>query len=322
MLPESFCQLKVLKELDLSDCQDLKELPECFGKLSELHSLNLTSCSKLQLLPESFCNLSKLKHLNLSCCASLEKLDSSLGNLKLQTLDLSGCLTLALLPDNVRKMTSLTRLLANAADSAVTGNSYTPSSLRLPFPGRRLHYVGQSGTLELGTLTSCTDLDIGQLQCLEHPEDAERAKLRDRTDLRGLALHWSHGMVSTEKVKFKEMDAKTMDLHSRLVLERLIPPRTLENMELFGYMSKDFPGWMFDISTYLPCLGCIELYDLKHCDSLPPFGQLPNLRILDMTSMPSIKKVGQPVEGLEVRNRVIEHSPLKEKESYCAATMF
>ncbi|GJM95232.1 hypothetical protein PR202_ga11944 [Eleusine coracana subsp. coracana] len=228
LLPSSIHHLILLRYLDASDLP-IPQLPKSFHKLQNMQTLILSNCS-LESLPDSISTLLEICYLDLS------------GNSRLNELPVSL--------DNVRKMTSLTRLLANAADSAVT-------------------------------------------VCLEHPEDAERAKLRDRTDLRGLALHWSHGMVSTEKVKFKEMDAKTMDLHSRLVLERLIPPRTLENMELFGYMSKDFPGWMFDISTYLPCLGCIELYDLKHCDSLPPFGQLPNLRILDMTSMPSIKKVGK-----------------------------
>ena len=108
MLPESFCRLKHLKGLDLSDCHDLNGLPECFGNLSELQTLNVTSCSKMQSLPESFGDLSKLKHLDLSYCVRLENLPSSFCSLKLQVLYMKALQSLDELPDGIGNMTSLT----------------------------------------------------------------------------------------------------------------------------------------------------------------------------------------------------------------------
>jgi aquaporin TIP len=46
VLPKSFCELKRLKHLDLSDCHNLKELPECLGHLLQLGYLNLAVLDK------------------------------------------------------------------------------------------------------------------------------------------------------------------------------------------------------------------------------------------------------------------------------------
>lgn len=81
------------------------------------------------------------------------------------------------------------------------------------------------------------------------------------------------------------------------MMERLIPPRTLEKFLLSGYMSKDFPNWMSHISTYLPCLIDLCLQNLGTCDNLPPVGQLPNLRSLVMHNIPNIRKVGKEFYG-------------------------
>ncbi|KAM3318772.1 hypothetical protein ACQJBY_036124 [Aegilops geniculata] len=81
------------------------------------------------------------------------------------------------------------------------------------------------------------------------------------------------------------------------VLDRLVPPRTLENFWLVGYRSRDFPGWMFRISSYLPFLSELTLDGLEGCDCLPSFGALPNLRKLCLRNIPNIKKVGKEFYG-------------------------
>ncbi|XP_020162864.1 uncharacterized protein [Aegilops tauschii subsp. strangulata] len=282
VLPETFCQLVHLKYLDLSDCHGLRELPACFGNLSELHSLNLTSCSKLQVLPDSFCKLFKLRHLNLSYCMRLEELPRSLGDLKLELLDITA-VTLHDLPDSIRGMTTLTQLLVSSAQEAVLDKVH--DILKHLTPEMKVHYVDQienkgcSSIVELAQLT-CQELQVLQLDNVMHPEDAERVKLRDKIDLRVLSLGWGD--------QAKE---------GKSVLERLIPPRTLERFVLQGYMSKDFPNWMSDISTYLPSLTFLCLYNLGTCDDLPPFGQLPNLRDLHMYNIPNITKIGKEFYG-------------------------
>uniref|UniRef100_A0A0E0F5A6 Uncharacterized protein n=1 Tax=Oryza meridionalis TaxID=40149 RepID=A0A0E0F5A6_9ORYZ len=285
LLPETFCQLKHLKDLNLSDCHGLKQLPECIGDVCELNSLNLTSCSQLQ----SLSNLFKLKHLSLSYCIRIEHLPSSFGDLQLQVLDLTGCHSLPELPDSLSAMTSLTLL------NVATGQSHTYDQAQafkefLKLPGCTEHTVheseneGCSSIVELGRM-HCHELKVEHLENVGRPEDASRAKLRDMTELRSLTLSWRHdGTRITDKDK--------------LVLENLVPPRTLENFILKSYMSKDFPEWVSEISFYLPCLIYLSLSNLATC-SLPAFGQLPNLRFFRIENMPNITKVGKEFYGKE-----------------------
>ncbi|CAL5092545.1 unnamed protein product [Urochloa decumbens] len=293
MLPESFCQLKHLKDLDLSDCHDLKELPECFGNLSELHSLNLSSCSKLRSLPESLGNLLKLKHLNLSYCLRFERLPSLFCNLKLQTLYMTEMQSLCELPDCIGNMTSLTLLEVSTGKSDID-YKLAPSILRRLRLGERIvhdvhdvqeDYGWSCSILSLGKLT-CQRLQINGLHNVKRPEDAELAKLRDNPDLRELDLFW----YCAEGIENRR-DAE--------VLENLVPPRTLEGFELKGYVSRNFPNWMVDISSYLPYLTSIGLVGLNACDSLPPLGMLPNLRLLTMRGIPNIRKIGNEFYGEE-----------------------
>lgn len=90
------------------------------------------------------------------------------------------------------------------------------------------------GALEPRTIVNigklaCHRLVVAQLEKVERPEDAERAKLRDNPDLRELRLSWNHAHRTENK-----RDAE--------VLENLIPPRTLEGFELAGYRSANFPN--------------------------------------------------------------------------------
>ncbi|CAM0884796.1 unnamed protein product [Alopecurus aequalis] len=283
MLPKSFCQLIRLKDLNLSDCHDLIELPDYFGNLSELESLNLTSCSKLQILPESFCKLFKLRLLNLSYCMRLKEIPSFLGGLKLESLDISAT-TFPDLPKSLRDITTLTQLVVSSAEENVYDKALDIKK-HLNLPLIIVHSVHQIETkgccsiVELAQLT-CRELKVEQLQNVTHPQDAERAKLRDKSDLWLLYLCW--------ELKGEE---------DKSVLERLIPPRTLECFIVSGYMNKDFPNWMSNISTYLPSLTFLRLFNLGTCDNLPPFGQLPNLRSLSMENIPNITKIGKEFYG-------------------------
>ncbi|KAL6847254.1 hypothetical protein ACP4OV_023107 [Aristida adscensionis] len=294
VLPESFCQLRHLKYLDLSDCHDIRELPACFGNLSELRSLNLTSCSKLQSFPKSFSDLSKLKHFNLSYCVRIKKLPSSFGKLMLQELDISGCTDLITLPD-IPNVTSLTQLRTNAWNKPPVRKASKFITKHLKLPDSKIHHVhqmdnGECSIMELGK-SICRDLTVEYLKDINCPEDAERAKLCDYLELRRLTLKCEeHGTFSQMKTGAEKV---------QLVLEKLVPPRTLEEFALSHYRNKDFPNWMLDISSYLPYLVSIGLWHLTACDSLPPFGQLPNLRLLHLVRLPGIRKIGKEFYGEE-----------------------
>ncbi|CAM0878916.1 unnamed protein product [Alopecurus aequalis] len=280
VLPKSFCQCNHLKYLDLSDCHNLEELPECFGSLVELEYLNLASCAKLRLLPETLCKLFKLRCLYLSYCLRLTELPSSFGDLKLEILHMNGLASLCDLPDSIGEMTSLTQFVMHGVIVDVVEKRQAVIE-RLNLLGRVEHRVhdnsGCSSIVDLVGLT-CSELILGDLQNVSHLEDAERLKLRDKSDIRVLTLHWENE-------------------GSKSLMDRLVPPRTLEQFQLGGYTGKDFPNWMCDISSYLPFLSEVDLGDLEACDCLPPFGTLPNLRKLHLKNIPNIRIIGKEFYG-------------------------
>jgi hypothetical protein len=51
------------------------------------------------------------------------------------------------------------------------------------------------------------------------------------------------------------------------------------------------------VATYLPSLVHVELKGLSQCTSLPPLGQLQNLKRLNLEEMPSITKIDQGLCG-------------------------
>ncbi|KAM3300002.1 hypothetical protein ACQJBY_041161 [Aegilops geniculata] len=298
VLPESFCQLKHLKDLNLSDCGALIVLPECFGALLELESLNLTSCPRLACLPESICKMTNLKYLNLSYCLGIQELPSSLGDLNLQILDISAG-ALGHLPDNISKMASLTEFVVTSGHPRVFGEAQEIKK-RLKLPARTVYRewkrsLVRKSIVELAHV-NCRELLIGSLQCVEKPEDAERIKLRDKSCVRQLALHWNKRNMNACRKKGKR-NISTDECSAESILERLIPARNLEQLMIQGYPSKGFPNWMSHISYHLPSITYLSLSDLGVCCDLPPFGQLPNLRSLYLQKMPNIKIIGKEFYG-------------------------
>ncbi|VAH96293.1 unnamed protein product [Triticum turgidum subsp. durum] len=285
LLPVSFCQLNQLKHLDLSDCHNLKKLPDCFGDLGELQYLNLTSCAKLRLLPESICKLSKLRRLCLSYCLKLRELPSSFGDLKLHILHMNCLREMDDCPDSIGDMTSLTQFVTY---NAIPGFLEKVKEIRrrLKLVGKVVHEIKSGECSRMVDLvgSTCSELILQGLQNVKRPKDADSLKPRDKSDIRVLKLCWEN--KGGESV-----------LEAKEVSNLLLPPRTLENYSLYGYRSNKFPDWMFEISSYLPFLSELTLYGLEECDSLPPFGALPNLRRISLKNIPNISKIGKEFYG-------------------------
>jgi len=135
--PESLCQVKQLKELDIMD--KFTSLPSCIKKLKNLEKLDLSS-NELIEIPNELGSLTKLKDLNLSY-NSLTAVPTSLKNLsKLENLDLSKNLItevssdickleslkiLSLYSNEITKISSCIQNLSKLQELVVNSNKLT-----------------------------------------------------------------------------------------------------------------------------------------------------------------------------------------------------
>jgi aquaporin TIP len=134
----------------------------------------------------------------------------------------------------------------------------------------------------------CFELEIKGLENVVLLDGAEQAKLN--SNLTWLSLEWDHDEGS-------EGEDSTDATADKSVLEKLLPPRSLQDISLYGYKCINFPAWMLDITSYLPHLTTILLANLQGCKHLPPLGGLPNLRLLYMNDIPNLKSVGKEFYG-------------------------
>lgn len=78
----------MLSNLDLSGCENLRELPGDFKDLKSLKQLNLVNCKKLTTLPSGFGGLgAKLSKLNFIGCKNLKKLPHDVKALECLEID-------------------------------------------------------------------------------------------------------------------------------------------------------------------------------------------------------------------------------------------
>ncbi|AQK66854.1 L-zip+NBS+LRR-like protein [Zea mays] len=308
-LPDSFTDLVNIEKLILSDCWELVQLPELLGFLQKIQVLDLSCCSQLFALPESVTKLTNLEHLNLSCCISLEKMPGDYGSLKkLKLLNISYCFKVRI-PNGIANMSNLKCLMAVGLDGYSCGNkddfNIVSSLLCMPridlskkdSPIGDFHGILKHKRLHL--------FGLGNVQSID---EFENLGLCRHQQLNSLRLSSSY-MNGNEVAKFIPDD---------IVLEKIIPPRTLEHFELLGYHGSEFPEWMLNLTTILPNLVHLKLSGLATCDHLPPLGQLPNLQSLVIECIPNVKAVGEVFAGgsrafLKLRDLTISGMPNLER---------
>ncbi|KAM0884043.1 hypothetical protein ACQ4PT_031273 [Festuca glaucescens] len=309
VLPESIGEMKGLMHLDLSGCSNLKELPLSFGKIRELVHLDLSGCCDVLGIPKALRGLTKLQHLDLSSCKYIGGLPDAIVNLtELRYLRLSNCLQYIF--DNSRDHTGsfVDRIctLPNMNHLDLSKNRYPliiPDSasllaklvlnecyqiISLPecvdntnYSSARAQYFSvyagdTSSNIYLLEHASPAKLNISQLENVKSPEEACSINLSEKQTILELVLLWTHGA---------NRSVDDMDL-----LTELVPPTTLETFRIDGYCSVGFPDWLMSISNHLPNLVKMTMQYMRNCKSLPPLGQLPNLRDIRLTCMESLEE--------------------------------
>ncbi|XP_028127019.1 putative disease resistance protein At3g14460 [Camellia sinensis] len=125
-------------------------------------------------------------------------------------------------------------------------------------------------------------LSISCLQNITSCTDAMEAKLKEKKFIGTLVLSWDSGNPNDSESE-------------RDVLDKLQPHTNLKHLEVNRYRGTRFPEWLGDQSfcnmVYLSLQNC------EDCFFLPSLGQLPSLKHLTISGMPSITKVGPEFYG-------------------------
>jgi Leucine-rich repeat (LRR) protein len=221
--------------------------------------LNLSSTS-IQKLPESICKLCNL-----------------------QTLNLSGCKDLSVLPRDMRKLINLRHL-----DISGTAIKVMPMQLgRLKCLQTLSKFIisknSEACVEELGKLANLRGkLCISVLQNIVSPTDALKACLKDKKYLEELVLEWNL------------LDTNISEC-TRSVLDNLQPHSNLKSLTINNYGAESLPDWVGHHS--FSNIVSVHLENFKHCPNLPPLGQLPSLQNLSVVGFEGVVMVNREFYG-------------------------
>ncbi|XP_071931696.1 disease resistance protein RGA2-like [Coffea arabica] len=245
--------LRRLRVLDLHN-QRIQKLPRGVGNLKHLRYLDLSK-NALTTLPNSISKLQNLQTLKLDRCYKLVELPNQITRIvSLRHLEISTCSKLTHMPLGFGKLTSLRTL-----PRFVIGKSSMSKSGGL----NELH--------ELNHLKG--ELAIMNLERVGNTRECEASNMKDKKYLCSLRLNWS-----------RETNDDMYD--DAVVMECLRPHKNLRELHISGYGDVKFPTWMSArITSVLPNLVNISIERCSYCQELPPFGELPFLRVLKLYSL-------------------------------------
>ncbi|XP_060667522.1 putative disease resistance RPP13-like protein 1 isoform X2 [Ziziphus jujuba] len=245
-------------------------------RLPHLRSLSLTSCPILEL-PDSVCKLKYLRYLDLSSTL-ITQLPGTICRLsKLQTLLLSNCRNLTQLPTDITALHQLRHL--DISNTCLTEMPLQMSRMRnlQSLSNFVVGKYGGSGIQELKELQHLHGtLCISGLQNVSNIGNAMEANLKDKKYLNELGLTWSGRPDDSLRV--------------REVLDSVQPHTNLKKLIVKFYGGTKFPNWVGD-SSYCNMVS-VHLINCKNCCILPPLGELPSLRYLEIIGFDSVMRIG------------------------------
>lgn len=252
-----FMKLQFLRVLDMHG-RCLKELPESIGTLKQLRFLDLSS-TEIRTLPASIARLYNLQILKLNNCSSLREV-----------------------PQGITKLTSMchlegsTRLLSRIPG---IGSFICLQELEEFVVGKQLgHNISELRNMD----QLQGKLSIRGLNNVADEQDAICAKLEAKEHLRALHLIWD------EDCKLNPSDQQEK------VLEGLQPYLDLKELTVKGFQGKRFPSWL--CSSFLPNLHTVHICNCRSA-VLPPLGQLPFLKYLNIAGATEVTQIGREFTG-------------------------
>ncbi|XP_030475865.2 disease resistance protein RGA2-like [Syzygium oleosum] len=260
-LIQSFKKLRVL-DLHFTS---LEKVPRSIYKLKYLTYLDLSGNQELKRLPNSITRLQNLRTLNLNGCRALEELPRGIRKLvSLRNLDIDGCYKLRYVPCGLGQLSSLHRLTrfilpkdkALAKDCCELGELNGLNDIR--------------GSLCIENLGSVTDAVA----------ESKAANLIGKHYLESLKLKWDDF----------DIDDAVIGNRDKVLLDGLRPHSNLQKLKIYGYKGESLPRWMMDnLVSSLPNLVEVCFHGCGRCKHLPPLGQLPGLKILEISWMTELE---------------------------------
>ncbi|URD73479.1 NB-ARC domain [Musa troglodytarum] len=260
------------------DSSNIQSLPHYIGNLIHLRYLNV-SYSRVTELPESICNLTNLQFLIARACKKLTQIPQGIVRLvNLRTLDFEYT-QLKSFPYGLGRLNQL-----NELGGFVMKKGNVTSSLE-----------------ELGSLQELRDLSIYKLKRarLEAQPRSHTSGLKGNKKLKNLRLNWASTSKSDDcREEFLERIAKVLDV-------ALQPPSSVVSLELYDFLSLRYPSWMASasISSFLPNLSRLGLFNCNRWTLLPPLGKLPSLEFLEIVDAHAVTTIGPEFLGCEGHDR-------------------
>ena len=244
---------KRLRVLSLSRYKNITKLPDSIGNLVQLRYLDI-SFTKIKSLPDTTYKLYNLQTLILSSCESLIELPVQIGNLvSLRHLDISGT-NISELPVEIVGLENLQTLTL-----FIVGKRHVGLSIKELRKFPNLHR-----TLTIKNLDNVVDAG-----------EAHDANLKSKEKIEDLELIWGKQSDESQKVK--------------VVLDMLQPPINLKSLNICLYGGTSFPSWLGNSS--FSNMVSLRISNCEYCVTLPPIGQLPSLKELEICGMMTLDTI-------------------------------